>query len=206
MDELIAGYRRFRQGYYKQHGSLYRDLAIRGQKPETMMIGCSDSRVDPAITFDTSPGEVFMVRNVAAIVPPYAPDGHHHATSSALEFAVKGLEVRNIVVLGHARCGGIAALMRGEDAPPTDFIGLWTSILAPAREKALEQSPHDHVHAQELCEQEGVRVSCANLHTYPWIAERVRGGKLVIHGWYFDLTTGELYRLDPDGHFSRVPD
>lgn len=206
MDELIAGYRRFRQGYYKQHGDLYRALAFGGQKPDTMMIGCSDSRVDPAITFDTSPGEVFMVRNVAAIVPPYAPDGHHHATSSALEFAVKGLEVRNIVVLGHARCGGIAALMRGEDAPPTDFIGLWTSILAPAREKALEQSPHDHVHAQELCEQEGVRVSCANLHTYPWIADRVRGGKLVIHGWYFDLTTGELYRLEPDSSFSRVPD
>ncbi len=210
MDRLIAGYRRFRDGWYAANRALFGDLATAGQKPTKMMIGCSDARVDPAITFDTAPGEVFMVRNVANVVPPYDPDGDRHGTSAALEFAVRHLEVRNLVVLGHARCGGIDALVRMDaTAPRTDFIEPWMSVAAPARDRAralaAEQGrAHDHAHVCRLCELEGVKVAMANLMTFPWIAERAADGRLDVHGWYFDITTGELSRLGPGGAFLAV--
>lgn len=202
MEHLLEGYRRFRDGYYAANKDLFADLSTRGQRPTKMIIGCADARVDPAITFDTAPGDVFMVRNVANVVPPYAPDGDYHGTSAAIEFAVRGLEVKNIIVLGHARCGGIATLVGMDDAAPkTDFIEPWMQVAIPARERARviaerEGRAGDHLRLCHLTEVEGVKTSLANLMTFPWIAERVVDGRLAVHGLYFDITSGALMRLD----------
>lgn len=212
MDKLIAGYRRFRTGYYERHKTIFENLSAKGQKPSAMIIGCSDARVDPAINFDTGPGEVFMVRNVANVVPPYAPDGDHHGTSAALEFAVKGLNIPNIVILGHAKCGGIAALVDAEpDAQSnTDFIDLWMSVARPARRAAFARAEavnmaQDREHVCRLCEKENVKVGISNLRSFPWIAEREKAGTLALHGWYFDITKGELYRLNAEEEFELEP-
>lgn len=212
MDKLIAGYRRFRANFYEQHRSEFERLSAKGQKPGAMIIGCSDARVDPAINFDTGPGEVFMVRNVANVVPPYAPDGDQHGTSAAIEFAVKGLEVPNIVILGHAKCGGIAALVDAEPQTEskTDFIDLWMAVARPARRAAFarataENRQDDRDHVCALCERANVRVGLANLRTFPWIAEREKAGTLALHGWYFDITKGELYRMNALEEFELVP-
>ncbi|HAH11374.1 MAG TPA: carbonic anhydrase [Alphaproteobacteria bacterium] len=208
MDRLVQGYLRFRDGYYAAHEALFRDLALRGQRPTKMMVGCSDARVDPAITFDTAPGDVFMVRNVANLVPPYAPDADFHGTSAALEFAVKSLEVSNIIILGHARCGGIANLMGAGAQSETDFIAPWMRIIESARDRARQLAQdaghaHDSPEACRLCEMEGVKVSLENLLTFPWIRARVGEGALTLHGWYFDLTSGALHRLSGD-QFERI--
>jgi carbonic anhydrase len=211
MDSLIAGYRRFRANTYQANRKLYEELATKGQKPSTMIVGCSDARVDPAINFDTQPGDVFMMRNVANVVPPYNPDGDHHGTSAALEFAVKGLNVPNIAILGHAKCGGIRALVDHppEDERKTDFIDSWMSIAAPARKVALaraesENKAGDTGHVCRLCEMANVRVGLANLRTFPWIAEREAQGAIALHGLYFDITKGELFRLNELNEFEKV--
>jgi carbonic anhydrase len=211
MDSLIAGYRRFRANTYQSNQKLYEELATKGQKPSTMIVGCSDARVDPAINFDTQPGDVFMMRNVANVVPPYNPDGDHHGTSAALEFAVTALNVPNIAILGHAKCGGIRALV---DHPPegerkTDFIDAWMSIAAPARKVAmaraeLENKSDNTAHVCRLCEMANVRVGLANLRTFPWIAQREAQGAIQLHGLYFDITKGELFRLNELNEFEKV--
>lgn len=210
MERLLAGYRRFRNGLYKEHEDVFRDLALRGQRPTKMIIGCSDARVDPAQTFDTGPGEVFMVRNVANLVPPYNPNSDFHGTSAALEFAVRGLQVQNIVVLGHARCGGIAALMGVGALNKTDFIEPWMKIAAPARDRARDAAHRaghavDSPEACALCEMEAVRVSISNVLTFPWVAQNVAAGTLAVHGWYFDITNGSLSRLEVSGTFELIP-
>jgi len=211
MDKLIAGYRRFRANTYPSNQKLYEELATKGQTPDTMIVGCSDARVDPAINFDTGPGEVFMMRNVANVVPPYNPDGDHHGTSAALEFAVKGLRVPNIAILGHAKCGGIRALVDHDpDAErKTDFIDSWMSISMPARKVAMaraesENKSDDKAHVCRLCEMANVRVGLANLRTFPWIAEREAQGAIQLHGLYFDITKGELFRLNELNEFEKV--
>lgn len=212
MDALIAGYRRFRAGFYQPRKAMFEHLGAKGQKPQYMIIGCADARVDPAINFDTGPGDVFMVRNVANVVPPYAPDGDHHGTSAALEFAMKGLEIPNIVILGHAKCGGIAALVDREpgDAPTNDFLDLWMSVARPARRAAIRIAEavgvaDDRDQVCHLCEQENVKIGLKNLMTFPWIAERVADGRTRLHGLYFDITKGELFRLAESGAFELVP-
>jgi carbonic anhydrase len=211
MDKLIDGYRRFRAGLWQANSARYVELATRGQKPQTMIIGCSDARVDPAINFDTGPGDVFMVRNVANVVPPYAPDSDHHGTSAALEFAVKSLNVPNIAILGHAKCGGIRALVQSEpEAERTsDFIDLWMEVATPAKTVAVararsEMREGDTDHVCRLCEMANVRVGLANLRTFPWIAEREARGEIVLHGLYFDITTGDLFRLNELNEFEKV--
>lgn len=211
MDKLIDGYRRFRASTYQSNRQLYEELATRGQKPSTMIIGCSDARVDPAINFDTAPGEVFMVRNVANVVPPYTPDGDHHGTSAALEFAVKSLRVPNIAILGHAKCGGIRALVEAEpDSPPkTDFIESWMTVATPARRVAFaraesENRQSDTAHVCRLCEMANVRVGLANLRSFPWIAEAEAKGAIALHGLYFDITKGELFKLNELNEFEKV--
>lgn len=201
MDSLIEGFRRFRDRFFEEHKRLFESLAQKGQTPKVLLIGCCDSRVDPAIIFDAQPGEMFVVRNVANLVPPYAPDGVHHGTSAAVEFAVRGLEVEHIVVLGHARCGGVRALIesQGNDTS-TDFIQGWMHIARSARDRALALTlsagqPIDA--ARRMCEQETVAISLGNLMTFPWVRERVEQGRLMLHGWFFDLESGELFRLDP---------
>ena len=138
MDTLIEGFKRFRAQYFEEHRRLFEALAMRGQTPKVLLIGCCDSRVDPAIIFDAQPGEMFVLRNVANLVPPYAPDTGHHGTSAAVEFAIRGLEVEHVVVLGHARCGGVRALIEGQaGSDDTDFIRGWMHIARSARDRAL---------------------------------------------------------------------
>lgn len=201
MDTLIDGFKRFREQYFEEHRRLFEALAMRGQTPKVLLIGCCDSRVDPAIIFDAQPGEMFVLRNVANLVPPYAPDEGHHGTSAAVEFAIRGLEVEHVVVLGHARCGGVRALIEGQaGSDNTDFIRGWMHIARSARDRALALTlsagqPIDA--ARRMCEQETVAISLANLMTFPWVRERVEQGRLMLHGWFFDLESGELFRLDP---------
>lgn len=203
MDKFIAGYRQFRENYFSQNKDFLKSLMGKPQSPKAMMISCSDSRIDPGLKFGAEPGDFFMVRNVANLVPPYAPDGDYHGTSAALEFAVQVLEVEHIVVMGHARCGGIRALVQHQEQAAMDFVASWMKIAQPAYDKAVAVTQVE-ADLQRLCEQEAVKVSLQNLMTFPWIKSRVDSGKLVVHGWYFDLETGTLHRLKANGAFEAV--
>jgi carbonic anhydrase len=197
MDGFIRGYRRFRDSVWPERRRLFESLADRGQRPQTMVIACSDSRVDPAMIFDAGPGELFVVRNVANLVPPCQPDGTYHGTSAAIEFGVLGLEVCDLIVLGHGLCGGIRVLLQGAPAPLGDFLTPWIEVAAPAR-RVLECAPAD---PQLACEHAAVQLSLANLKTFPWVAERVADGRLRLHGAHFDIRTGILAMLGTDGSF-----
>lgn len=199
MDELIAGYRRFRAGVWADRRRQFETLAAQGQRPRVMVIACADSRVDPAMLFDAGPGEIFALRNVANLVPPYQPDGSLHGTSAAVEFAVRGLGVGAILVLGHGMCSGIAALLGGVQAPMGEFLGPWIGIAASARNRVLRCAPAD---PQLECEHEAVRVSLDNLMSFPFVAERVLDGRLALLGGHFDIRTGTLALLGRDGAFS----
>jgi carbonic anhydrase len=190
---LCDGYLTFRAGRLPAEQSRLRDLAERGQSPETMVIGCCDSRVSPEVIFDASPGELFIVRNVANLVPPYSPDGAYHGVSAALEYAVNVLGVQHIVVLGHARCGGIRAF--ADDAPGGDFIGKWISLLAPA---AATISPRADAPGSYLTrlEQASILTSLDNLQLFPFVRARCERGRLSLHGAYFDVASGALEALD----------
>lgn len=198
-ERLQRGYAGFRSGRYELETERYRELAQSGQRPEIMVIACCDSRVAPEIVFDARPGELFVVRNVANLVPPYAPDGRHHSTSAALEFAVLGLEVRHIVVMGHGRCGGIAALS-GRSAPLThgDFIGSWMAAVRDVAEQLPEADTQSPEERQTLVERASIEHSLANLRTFPWIRRREDEGRLGLHGAWFDISAGELRAYDPD--------
>jgi carbonic anhydrase len=193
---LIDGYHRFRDGNYRVQKQRWQELA-EGQEPPVMVIGCCDSRVDPGTIFDTLPGQAFVLRNVANLVPPYEPDTGHHGASAAIEFAVTGLQVRHIVVLGHGACGGIAACLRGGDqgAPGPSFIDKWVSIVAEARNAVLEAAPEDPQRALEL---EAVKVSLRNLRSFPWVRTREAEGSLKLHGAYFAIAEGVLHVLDEE--------
>ncbi len=201
MDDLIAGYRRFRETQWPERRATFESLAQAGQSPRALVVACSDSRVDPAMIFAAGPGELFVVRNVANLVPPYAPDSRAHATSAALEFGVRVLEVPHLVVMGHAMCGGIRALLEGAPSEASDFLPPWMRIAEPARRRTLECRPAD---PQATCEREGVKLSLQNLLTFPWIAERVDAGRLRLHGAIFDIRTGELAFLGAGGEFAAV--
>jgi carbonic anhydrase len=191
---LVEGYRRFRTDQYAAQRRRWESLATR-QEPPVMVIGCCDSRVDPATIFDTEPGQAFILRNVANLVPPYEQGGGLHGASAAIEFAVLGLEVRHIVVLGHGACGGVAAALSGADlgAPGESFIDTWVAILGEARERVIASGCDDCQHALEL---ESVRVSLRNLRTFPWVREREEQGLLKLHGAYFAIADGILHLLD----------
>jgi carbonic anhydrase len=208
-DALIKGYRAFRQGRLRVEQDRYRELAESGQSPEVLVIGCCDSRVSPEVIFNARPGELFVVRNVANLVPPYTPDGATRAVSAALEFAVQALRVKHIVVLGHAHCGGIRAHARpGEPLSPGDFIGSWMDLIAPAA-KALGspsnyKSFDDYIHHLEL---RAIEVTLTNLMTFPCVKILVERGKLNLHGAYFGVAEGELSLRDPaTGEFHLMAD
>lgn len=207
--ELLNGYRRFYNRHFTRQDPLMAHLATRGQSPKTLVIACSDSRVDPAIIFDADPGDIFVVRNVANIVPPYAVDGGHHGTSSAVEFAVRGLNVKHVVVLGHSGCAGISALLHGSHEHIEDgFIHRWMNIAQEARTQTLAvcDGNADHPEAPRNCEQKAILISLQNLRTFPWIRERMDAGELKLHGWYFNLSNGSLSRWDePSNEFQDVP-
>jgi carbonic anhydrase len=188
---LIEGYRDFLAGRMATERERYRELARRGQSPAVMVIGCCDSRVSPEVIFDTHPGELFVVRNIANLVPAYTPDGVCHGVFAALEFAVQVLKVRHIVVLGHARCGGIRAFAEhGPPLSPGDSIHKWMSLIAPAVELAGRPDEDDYL---TRLEQASITRSLDNLLTFPYVAEAVRGGNLFLHGAYFDVATGRMF-------------
>ncbi len=198
MDRLIEGYHRFHEMNWEAERARWRELQG-GQKPRIMVIACSDSRVDPATIFDTSPGEMFVVRNVAALVPPFETDGGRHGVSAALEFAVTQLEVPQVMVLGHGGCGGVAAALTrkfdGARAGEGGFIAHWIDLLDEARDKVFDHygSGAEAVRALEL---EAVKVSLANLRSFPGVAAREAAGTLRLEGAYFALDDGILYVLD----------
>jgi len=199
LERFIAGFRSFQKDYFGPDNSLFEPLK-QGQTPKTMIIGCSDSRVDPAILTNCEPGEIFTVRNVANLVPPYEETGGLHGVSAALEFAVCHLGVEHIIVLGHSQCGGIGALMEGGcDCKGSGFISRWMSIANSARERVLAELPGKDPQLQQLAaEQAAILLSLENLRSFPWIDDRVAAGTLSLHGWYFNLTVGELMEYVPE--------
>jgi carbonic anhydrase len=198
MKSLMEGYERFRAGYWREHAARFSTLAREGQSPPAMVIACADSRVTPEIIFDCAPGEIFVVRNVANLVPPYAPDTGNHGTSAALEFAVTALEVRSIVVLGHSGCGGIKALVGSHPGEGQDFIASWMQIAEPARRLVCDapDAPTDDAARCAACELASIRVSLENLTTFPWIASRVATQKLTLSGLHFNVETGSLREVN----------
>lgn len=203
MDDLISGYKRFREVAWPERKQVFEQLAAKGQKPQTLIIACSDSRVDPQMIFNAGPGEMFIVRNVANLVPPFGPDANFHGTSAAIEFAVRVLKVKDIVVMGHAQCGGVSALLDGAPPGARDFVAGWMEIAESARRRALD-SNLPSAERQRFCEQCCVQLSIENLRTFPWITERVEAGDLGIHGAYFGVATGQLELLGEDGAFHCV--
>ena len=201
LDKLIAGFKRFRESHFQNHRALFADLLQQGQAPKTLVIGCCDSRVDPTLIFGCEPGDLFIIRNVANLVPTFETAGNYHGTSAALEFGVRHLQVENIIVLGHCQCGGIRALLEGGVGKPgeADFISSWMKLAGNARNRVLSRMPGEPVEKlARACEQEAILVSLDNLLTFPWILERVVERKLALHGWYFDLGRGELLHHVPD--------
>lgn len=197
--ELRRGYLDFRAKQFAEQQDRFRNLAS-GQSPRTMVIACADSRVDPAQIFAAAPGELFVVRNVAALVPPYEENGNYHGTSAAIEFAVEGLGVANIVVMGHGLCGGVAAaLMAAEKRPVGRFIGPWVELLAEVRDRLIEQTESCHpTIRQKALERMAVQQSVHNLTTFPFIARAIEERRLALHGAWFSIADGELHWLDWD--------
>src|SRR4051812_13035449 len=208
LERLIEGYRRFRQSDWAHERDRWADM-VEGQSPKVMILSCADSRVDPAQIFDARPGEMFVVRNIAALAPPYETSRGFHGVSAALEFAVSQLEVGEILVMGHGLCGGCAAALTGQfdDTEPGEghFIADWVRMLDQARD--LVRTHHDELDRAAFLdmEREAVKVSLANLRTFPWIAEREQAGGLRLDGAHFAISEGRLYVLDEaEGEFRPV--
>lgn len=203
-ERLSEGYRAFLSDRFPEARHRFAELAL-GQDPDILVIGCCDSRVAPEAIFDMGPGELFVIRNVANIVPVCEADGHYHGTSAAIEFAVQALEVRHVVVLGHASCGGIKAYAnKASPLSPGNFIGKWVSLVAAAEAKAGDSSAPDYLTRMEHAM---VSQSMENLLTFPFVKERVDDGRLQIHGAHFGVATGTLKIRDPEtGDFMPIVD
>ncbi len=203
--KLLNGYQNFMSGRYSDERDRYRVLADTGQKPHTLLIACCDSRAAPETIFDCGPGELFVVRNVANMVPPYEPDSQFHATSAALEYAVQVLKIRDIVVMGHGRCGGIQAALDPAMEPlsPGDFIGRWMSLVRPAAEQIQSNDLMTQSERQTALERVSIRNSIANLQTFPFVKSGDDEEGVSIHGAWFDISTGELWVMNEKGDFVR---
>ena len=198
--KLLHGFRDFHNAYFAESRSLF-DQLRKGQHPKVLVISCSDSRVDPALLTGCEPGDIFVIRNVANLVPPYEPGGsQHHGVSAALEYAIRNLKVHHVVVLGHSDCGGIKALMApSHGSGKVDFIDVWLQLAASARDEVEHSMSEASFETRcRACEEAAILLSLENLMTFPWIAERVTAGELVLHGWYFHLHTGKLSAFDND--------
>jgi len=204
--ELAEGFSRFCSDLYPRQKKLYEELAEKGQSPHTLVIGCCDSRVDPSQIFDARPGELFVVRNVANLVPPYEGDGGFHGVSAALEFGVTALKVSNILVLGHKQCGGVHACASGHSETDSLFLGRWISALRPALDEVTQEmgdaaSTDDVADALEL---NGIRHSIERLKTYPFVKTALDNNALTIHGARFGVANGHLEWMSDDGRFAPV--
>ncbi|MDO8421298.1 MAG: carbonic anhydrase [Parvibaculum sp.] len=210
VSSLIEGYKAFRNGTYRQNVERYRALGEKDQQPKALIIACCDSRADPAMIFSADPGELFVLRNVANLVPPYEPDDHYHGTSAAIEFGIEGLNIKDLVVMGHARCGGIKALYEGHhgNPPKGEFVSGWMSMARGVAE-------HVHTHHADLNEAEQIRMmemravvsSLEQLRTFPFVREREADGRLRLHGWFYGIATGVLSIYDAaSDSFHEVPD
>ena len=198
INKLIKGFKQFREKYFSGNDESDYSKRFDGQAPKTLLIGCSDSRVDPALLYSTSPGELFVLRNVANLVPPYEASGTgRHGVSAAIEFAVVNLKVENIVILGHRQCGGIRALMSGQQQKEVSFVGSWMEIAHVAREKVLQKfSKLDYESQCKECEKEAITISLQNLKTFPFVKQAINASKLNVIGIYFDLEQGTLMEYD----------
>lgn len=200
--KLLGGYAHFRKNRLSRERERYEELAQLGQKPDTMIIACCDSRSAPEVIFGAAPGEMFVVRNVANIMPPYEQNGDYHGTSAALEFAVQELRVRHIVVMGHGRCGGIAAFrqqMTGETTKPLspgDFIGKWISLLEPVAQNLKCTGAETQEELQFELEKESIRQSIAHLKTFPCVSILLEREQIGLHGAWFDISSGDLWTMD----------
>lgn len=198
--EIESGFRRFRRTRYADERDRYRRLGTEGQRPTTLVVACSDSRAAPETVFDARPGELFVIRNIAALIPVYEPDGHSHGASAALEYAVRALGVRHVVVLGHGRCGGVAAALGdGGSLGATDFVGAWVRGLGDLAEGMDPADAADPDRRRHVAELRAIQRSLANLRTFPWVREGERRGSLELHGAWFDIALGELDALTPTG-------
>lgn len=194
--KLVDGFHKFRNNYFVKDTELFEHLTTGGQAPKTLIIGCSDSRVDPALLTQAEPGDIFVVRNVANLVPPYETGGNFHGVSSAIDFAVNSLKVENIIVLGHEHCGGIHALLKG---PPEQkgFISSWMRIAAEAKIEVLKEMPlAPYKEQMTACAKKAVLISMENLMSFPFIQERLKARDLKIYGWFFELEAGRLLEFD----------
>tara|TARA_R110000782_G_scaffold27256_20_gene69187 strand:+ start:5536 stop:6183 length:648 start_codon:yes stop_codon:yes gene_type:complete len=198
--KLINGYQRFHKKYFEEQPEIYNSLFEEGQSPKFLVISCCDSRVDPAQVMDTAPGDIFVIRNVANLVPVNEVDGKSHGTSAAMEFAIKHLNVKHIIVFGHSQCGGIKSLMEGNHlGHDYGFIDPWMEIAKTARERVINNNENEDFDAQCVrCEKASIQISLDNLMTFPWIKERYDAGKLFMHGWYFDIDSGCLFGKQGD--------
>ncbi len=199
MDALIEGYRRFRAETWPAERARYEALAHWGQSPETMVISCSDSRVDPQTVFGAIPGEMFVLRNIGGLAPPYQPDAHYHGASAAIEFGVRVLKVKRLAVLGHGQCGGVRAMAYGAPPEAPDFVAAWVDIARPALLAATGADENSRLAAIEAAV---VRLSLINLMSFPWVAAAVAAGRLTLYGFRFDIHTGALLRVEADGERS----
>ncbi len=205
-ETLLNGYRSFMGEHYSHETRRYRELAEKGQSPQTLVIACCDSRAAPETIFNAAPGEIFVLRNVANLIPPFEPDGEFHAASAAIEFAVQSLKVKHIVVMGHGRCGGIKAALDTESNPlsSSDFIGKWMSLIAPAAETISGNDLMTSGERQTALERISIRYSLNNLRTFPFVDAMEKKGKLSLHGAWFDISSGELWVMDhQSGDFNR---
>jgi carbonic anhydrase len=204
---LIDGYNVFAAGRLQREQARYHELAEAGQAPEVMVVGCCDSRVSPEVIFDARPGELFVVRNVANIIPPYSPDGQAHGVSAALEFGIGALRIKHIVVLGHAHCGGVKAYAQeSEPLSPGDFIGKWMQLMAPAARKVGPMGgAEQQVDYLKRLEHANIANSLDNLMTFPQLAKLIEKGKVSTHGAYFGVAEGDLSVMDKaTGEFKPV--
>ena len=191
---LVEGFQRFREKHYESNDSLYQQLVKEGQTPKTLIVACCDSRVDPALVLDCEPGDLFVIRNVANLVPPVEGRAGHHGTTAAIEYGVRILGVEHIIVLGHAHCGGITTLVKtGGANVDGSFIDDWMCLAEEVRSSVMNEMPNATVEEQiRECEQRAILVSLNNLTTFSWVKERVDAGRLTLHGWYFDIEHGQL--------------
>jgi carbonic anhydrase len=192
---LLKGYVEYKKGKFADESERYQKLAEDGQSPETLIIACCDSRAAPEIIFNSFPGEIFVIRNVANLVPPFSPGVDYHSTSAAIEFAVQSLKVKHIVVLGHGRCGGIKAALDPDVEPlsPGDFIGKWMELLAPAAEAMASNQWMTGTERQRTLERISIRHSLQNLRTFPFVSSREKEQQLSLHGAWFDISGGDLW-------------